>query len=151
MDSPTLTPAQFVALQLLFAGPKRPGDVYKALRDLGVTLTQGAFSRLVRRLQSMQCLHVDYDNPDRDHRLRQCRLAATDIGVMAWNATRAFFAAFPPPPPQFVPVPTDEGRLAHLPARVRKSILTKRTKKDLREVLERLVSTWFAAQRRQRP
>ena len=151
MDFAKLTPAQFVALHLLFAGPKRPRDMHKALRDLGVTLTQGAFSRLVRRLESVQCLDVDYDNPDRDRRLRACRLAATDVGVMAWNATRDFFAAFPPPPPQFVPVPTDEGRLAHLPARVRNSILAKRTKKEFREVMERLASAWFPARRRQRP
>jgi hypothetical protein len=98
----------------------------------------------------MQCLDVDYDNPDRGHRLHECRLAATDIGLMSWNATRDFFARFPAPPADFVPVPTDEGRLAHLPARVRKSILTKRTKKDLREVLERIASTWFAARRRRR-
>ena len=101
-------------------------------------------------MESVQCLEVDYDSPDRDRRLRGCRLAATDVGVMAWNATRAFFAAFPPPPPEFVPVPTDEGRLAHLPARVRNSILAKHEKKEFREVMERLASAWFPARRRRR-
>jgi hypothetical protein len=151
MELAELTPLQFVVVQLLFGGPKTPGELRKALEELGVGQSLGSFSRLVRRLEWSQWLDVAYEKPGRGRRLRECRLAVTDLGLTGWNATRDFFARFSPPPADFVPVPTDEGRLAHLPARVRKSILNKQTKKDLSEVLEQITSTWIAARRPRRP
>ena len=150
MQLAKLTALQFVAVHLLFGGPKTPGELRKGLRKLGVKRSLGSFSRLVRRLEWSQCLEVAYDKPEGGRRLRECRLAVTDIGVMKWNATREFYAGFSRPPAKLVPVETEEGRLAHLPARVRKGILKKRARKEVREALEGLARSRIGARRRKR-
>jgi hypothetical protein len=133
-----LTELQFVTVHLLFGGPKTPGELRKALEDVGVGRSVGAFSRLVRRLEWDQCVEVLYTKPYEGRRLRECRLAATDIAVLRWKATRDFYAGFTPPAAGFRPVVTEEGKLAHLPARVRKGILKKQAKKEVAEAMEGL-------------
>jgi hypothetical protein len=148
MEMAKLTALQFVSVHLLFSGPKTPGELRKGLRKLGVKRSLGSFSRLVRRLEWGQCLEVAYDKPEGGRRLRECRLAVTDIGVMNWNATREFYAGFSRPPAKLVPVQTEEGRLAHLPARVRKGIMKKRAMKELREGVEKLKRSRTGARKR---
>jgi hypothetical protein len=133
MEWARLTELQFVVVHLLFCGPKTPGELRRALGELGMGRSLSSFSRLVRRLEWDQCVDVEYERPEGGRRLRECRLAATDIGVMRWNATRNFFAGFASPPEGFTPVATEEGKLAHLPARVRKGILKRRAKKEASE------------------
>jgi len=138
MELTKLTSLQFLAVHLLFDGPMTPGKLRKGLAKAGVRRNLGSFSRLVRRLEWMQCLAVVYDKPEGGRRLRECRLAVTDVGVMKWQATREFYASFAPPPKKLAAVKTEEGRLAHLPERVRKSILKKRAMKEFREGVEKL-------------
>ena len=133
MELPELTPLQFVVLHLLSGGPKRPAELRDALRELGIPRGLSAFSRLIRRLEYGQWLSVEHDRPT-CHVLGDCRLAVTDVGVAAWEATRKFYANLSLPA-EVAPVATEGGRLAHLPARVRKRILDRRDAKELRKAL----------------
>ena len=61
--------------------------------------------------------------------VRDRRYWVTDLGVIAWKATREFFYQ-PPPPEDLVPVATEEGELAAYAPRIRKSILRRRLAKE---------------------
>jgi hypothetical protein len=133
VELPKLTHPQYLAVHLLFSGPKTPRALRRGLTKAGMRRSLGTFSRLVRRLESIRCLEVAYDNPQGGRRLHDCKLVVTDIGVMSWKATREFFASRSPPPAGLVPVQAKKGPLLHPPARLRKSTLKKRRVQGLRE------------------
>ena len=60
-----------------------------------------------------------------DRRCSECRYRVTDLGVIVWQATRQFYAGFPPPPPDLEPVATEEAEFAGHP-RGRRGALVRR-------------------------
>ncbi|MBN2474290.1 MAG: hypothetical protein JXB62_06765 [Pirellulales bacterium] len=144
---PELTPLQFLVLTLLFSGP-RSGRV---LRDrLGVweaARTPTAFSNLMRRMVALAYVEPDYDTAIvNGHTVRQCIFRATDLGVMAWNATRQFYLGFEPPPAGLEVAITDEARyFGHAP-RQRKQLVQKAyTRRLVRMFTDRRVLRGLAA------
>ena len=130
MELPKLTPLQFLVIRLLFQGERSGPQLRRGLAGLGVRRSPAAFSRLMQRLvwqvlvDCRQHTHRRGDTVVRDHRYR-----VTDLGVIAWKATREFFCQ-PPPPDDLVPVATEEGELAAYAPRIRKSIIRRRLTKE---------------------
>lgn len=115
MSLPELTPLQFAALSLLFSGEKTARQLREQLESRGGPKTPAAFSQLMGRLQKGTYI-VAGRECRADRRASQCRYRVTDLGVIVWQATRKFYASFPPPPPDLEPVATDEAEFAEHPS-----------------------------------
>ena len=99
MPFPTLTPLQFLTLNLLFVGPQTGKQLREALRARGVRQSPTAFSRLMMRM--IVANHVDprveisvvAGQPVRHHLYE-----ITDLGVLDWTAAQKFYLNLRPRP-----------------------------------------------------
>ena len=69
--------------------------------------------------------------------VRPCRFEVTDLGVAIWSRVREFYATSAPPPPELVPIATDEGQLAHLTPKARRTILDRRARRHVEQIFKR--------------
>ncbi len=114
MRLPEITALQFALLSLLLAGEKTGRDLRRQLQDCGGPRTPAAFSQLMARLQDAAYVHARRSTPTAHSQqtLRESRYRLTDLGLIVWQATRRFYNAFDPPPPDLEVVPTDEAQFA---------------------------------------
>ena len=137
---PTLTPLQYLVLHLLFVGPQTGVELRRTLRTLGVKQSGAAFSRLMMRL-----VDGNYVSPQVcsrrtvENTIRECRYEITDIAVFDWLEARKFYLNLSPPSDDLVPVVTESGELAGYDPALRKSVIDKRFKSDLKSSLALLM------------
>ena len=145
MRLPEITGLQFAVLSLLFAGEKTGRQLREELQRWGGPRTAAAFSGLMRRLQN--AAYVDGERctqAGRGGAVPECRYRVTDLGVIVWRATREFYAAFDPPPPELEVVATDEAEFAdHDPKRPKALV----KEKHARTLFRAFKRSWKAMRR----
>jgi hypothetical protein len=113
MPLPSLTPLQYLTLNLLFVGPQTGRQLRRTLRALGVRQTPASFSRLMARL--IDATYVIPQTSTRrahGHTIRQRRYQITDLAVLDWIQARKFYVNLAPPSADLLPVVTDAGEHA---------------------------------------
>jgi hypothetical protein len=141
---PQLTPLQYLALNLLFAGPQTGRQLRHALRAMGVRQTRASFSTLMARL--VQANYVDPETCVRrfgGRPVRQARYEVTDVGVFVGTEDHKFCLNLPPPSPDLVPVVTEEGELAAYDPKLRKTIVDTRFRKEFLRLGMPLARAWL--------
>lgn len=138
MQLPKMTHLQFLVVGLLFRGAKSGPEIRKELEALGVRRSPAAFCNLMRRLECEVYLEGSYRTGRIGGQVvRRRRYAVTDFGVMTWNATRQFYRQVPPPPPDLVPIATENAELAGCAPRTRKAIVRRRLAKQYPDLFRR--------------
>ena len=130
---PEMTALQFLVVGLLFAGPQSGTRLRRRIESSGVKIGPPSFSRLMVRMEEKGYLYAACESTPAGMRyVRPRRFEATDLGVAVWRRVREFYAIAAPPPPELMPIVTEEGQLARFPPKIRRAILRRRVRRKLK-------------------
>ena len=142
MRLPEITALQFALLSLLFEGEKTGRQLREELKRCNGNRAAATFSRLVGRMQDAAYVHAEVcPRTAAGRTVRECRYRLTDLGLIVWKATRRFYNAFDPPPPDLQLVPTDEAQFADRDPTARRKLVKQKYAKAMEKAFRRMRQT----------
>jgi hypothetical protein len=139
MNLPHLTPVQYTVIEVLFQGKMTASRLRQGLAERGFPQSTSVFSRVMSRLSWVCLVEAEYRQQRRGVQVwRERFYAVTDYGVMAWKATRAFYAEAEPPPNDLKAVPTEAAELAPYSPRNQKKIIFRRLAREFPKLFSQM-------------